>query len=196
MLLSATVIICIIIAIIVNHGVKGIEEKSVKGFYLIFIGFIIQLTIFNRQFASSKLANLMPSLYIISLFILILFLVLNLKYNGIKIALAGFLLNVATIVANKGYMPQDTDKLAAMGEFDKINMLNKFGTYYNGITMSARTHLNFLGDIIAPTFLKPYGSVYSIGDIFILIGICIFIFEFIKFERNQEEIDEEDFIEG
>jgi len=32
--------------------------------------------------------------------------------------------------------------------------------------------------------------------VFITIGITIFIFEFLKFERNQEEIDEEDFIEG
>jgi len=39
-------------------------------------------------------------------------------------------------------------------------------------------------------------GVYSIGDVFITIGIAIFIFEFLKFERNQEEIDEEDFIEG
>jgi hypothetical protein len=190
------VLIAIIIGIIINKGLRGIEHKKIRHFYLIVLGFAIQIIIFNEKFENSTANFLTPILYVCSLIIMLIFMVLNFQYKGIKIALAGFLLNVATIVANKGYMPQDTDKLAAMGEFDKINMLNKFGTYYNGITMSARTHLNFLGDIIAPTFLKPYGSVYSIGDIFILIGICIFIFEFLKFEKNQEEIDEEDFIEG
>ena len=196
MLLSATVLICFIIAIIVNHGVKGIEEKSVKGFYLIFIGFGIQLAIFNEKFATSGFSYLTPYFYILSLLLLMLFLLLNLKYKGIKITMLGFLLNFIVIVANKGYMPQDPEKLVLMKEFEKIELLNKFGAFYNGTLMTYKTHFNFLGDIIAVPILKPYGSVYSIGDVFITIGITIFIFELLKFERNQEEIDEEDFIEG
>jgi hypothetical protein len=190
------VLIAIIIAVIVNKGLRGIEHKKVEQFYLILLGFAIQLVIFNEKFSYSKLNFLTPILYIYSLLILLIFMVLNLQYKGIKIAGIGFLSNLAVIVSNDGYMPQNIPKLELVWGQGKVELLKQAGHFNNAILMSPNTHLNFLGDIIAipkPRFLM---GVYSIGDIFILIGICIFIFEFIKFERNQEEIDEEDFIEG
>ena len=190
------VLIAIIIAVIVNKGLRGIEHKKVEQFYLILLGFAIQLVIFNEKFLYSKLNFLTPILYIYSLLILLIFMVLNLQYKGIKIAGIGFLSNLAVIVSNDGYMPQNIPKLELVWGQGKVELLKQAGHFNNAILMSPNTHLNFLGDIIAipkPRFLM---GVYSIGDIFILIGICIFIFEFIKFERNQEEIDEEDFIEG
>jgi len=190
------VLIAIIIAIIVNKGLRAIEHKKVEQFYLILLGFAIQLVIFNEKFSYSKLNFLTPILYIYSLFILLIFMVLNLQYKGIKIAGIGFLSNLAVIVSNGGYMPQNLLKLELIGEQEKVELLKQFGHFYNGIVMSPNTHLNFLGDIIVIPKLKFLMGVYSIGDVVITIGITIFIFEFLKFERNQEEIDEEDFIEG
>jgi len=190
------VLIAIIIAVIVNKGLRAIEHKKVEQFYLILLGFAIQLVIFNEKFSYSKLNFLTPILYIYSLFILLIFMVLNLQHKGIKIAGIGFLSNLAVIVSNGGYMPQNLLKLKLIGEQEKVELLKQFGHFYNGIVMSPNTHLNFLGDIIVIPKLKFLMGVYSIGDVVITIGITIFIFEFLKFERNQEEIDEEDFIEG
>jgi len=190
------VLIAIIIAVIVNKGLRGIEHKKVEQFYLILLGFAIQLVIFSREFSYSKLNFLTPILYIYSLLILLIFMVLNLQYKGIKIAGIGFLSNLAAIVSNGGYMPQDLMKIELVWGQEKVELLKQTGHFNNAISMSPNTHLNFLSDIIAipkPRFLM---GVYSIGDVFITIGIAIFIFEFLKFERNQEEIDEEDFIEG
>jgi hypothetical protein len=190
------VILSTFIAIIANKGLRGIEHKKVEQFYLILLGFAIQLVIFNEKFSYSKLNFLTPILYIYSLLILLIFMVLNLQYKGIKIAGIGFLSNLAVIVSNGGYMPQDLLKIKLVWGQEKVELLKQFGHFYNGIIMSPNTHLNFLGDIIAIPKLKFLMGVYSIGDVFITIGIAIFIFEFLKFERNQEEIDEEDFIEG
>lgn len=190
------VLIAIVIAVIVNKGLRGIEHKKVEQFYLILLGFAIQLVIFSQEFSYSKLNFLTPILYIYSLLILLIFMVLNLQYKGIKIAGIGFLSNLAVIVSNGGYMPQDIPKLELVWGQGKVELLKQAGHFNNAISMSSNTHLNFLGDIIAipkPRFLM---GLYSIGDVFITIGIAIFIFEFLKFERNQEEIDEEDFIEG
>ena len=190
------VVISIVIAVIVNKGLRGIEHKKVEQFYLILLGFAIQLVIFSQEFSYSKLDFLTPILYIYSLLILLIFMVLNLQYKGIKIAGIGFLSNLAAIVSNGGYMPQDLMKIELVWGQEKVELLKQIGHFNNAISMSPNTHLNFLGDIIAipkPRFLM---GVYSIGDVFITIGIAIFIFEFLKFERNQEEIDEEDFIEG
>jgi hypothetical protein len=190
------VLIAIIIAVIVNKGLKGIEHKKVEQFYLILLGFAIQLIIFSQEFSYSKLNFLTPILYIYSLFILLIFMVLNLQYKGIKIAGIGFLSNLTVIVSNGGYMPQNLLKLELVWGQEKVELLKQAGHFNNAISMSPNTHLNFLSDIIAipkPGFLM---GIYSIGDVFITIGITIFIFEFLKFEKNQEKIDEEDFIEG
>jgi membrane-associated HD superfamily phosphohydrolase len=190
------VLIAIIIAIIVNKGLRGIEHKKVEQFYLILLGFAIQLVIFSREFSYSKLNFLTPILYIYSLLILLIFMVLNLQYKGIKIAGIGFLSNLVAIVSNGGYMPQDLMKIELVWGQEKVELLKQTGHFNNAISMSPNTHLNFLGDIIAIPKPKFLMGVYSVGDVFITIGIAIFIFEFLKFERNQEEIDEEDFIEG
>ena len=190
------VVISIVIAVIVNKGLRGIEHKKVEQFYLILLGFAIQLVIFSQEFSYSKLNFLTPILYIYSLLILLIFMVLNLQYKGIKIAGIGFLSNLAAIVSNGGYMPQDLMKIELVWGQEKVELLKQTGHFNNAILMSPNTHLNFLSDIIAIPKPKFLMGVYSVGDVFITIGIAIFIFEFLKFERNQEEIDEEDFIEG
>ena len=190
------VLIVIIIAVIVNKGLRGIEHKKVEQFCLILLGFAIQLVIFSQEFSYSKLNFLTPILYIYSLLILLIFMVLNLQYKGIKIAGIGFLSNLVAIVSNGGYMPQDLMKIELVWGQEKVELLKQTGRFNNAISMSPNTHLNFLGDIIAIPKPKFLMGVYSVGDVFITIGIAIFIFEFLKFERNQEEIDEEDFIEG
>ncbi|MBC7321169.1 DUF5317 domain-containing protein [bacterium] len=184
MVYIVTIVICFLIAILVNKGIKGIEKKTFRGFPLILIGFALQILIFSERFFYSNYRYLTPYIYILSLLSLLTVILLNLRYRGMKIALIGFLSNLIVIIANGGYMPQDINKLQMMGKLDKVEMLSKFGKYYNGIIMSKETKLNFLGDIIAPTFLKPYASVHSIGDIILLIGLCYFIFEFLRKESQ------------
>lgn len=176
------IILCLSIAVLLNKGIKGIEKKVFRGFPLIIVSFALQIIIFSERFFNSNYRYLTPYIYITSLLMLLIVILLNLKYRGMKISLIGFLSNLIVIIANGGYMPQDISKLQMMGKLDKVEMLTKFGRYYNGVIMSEKTRLNFLGDIIAPTFLKPYASVHSIGDIILLIGLCYFIFEFLRKE--------------
>lgn len=169
-----------VIALVINKGVSGIKNKEVKAVYLIFIGFLIQLFIFNEKFSNSIFSSATPIFYVVSLFILLAFLLLNLHYKGILVASVGFSLNLLVILGNKGFMPQDLSKLELVGAHTKIALLRQYGTFYNATIMSEKTHLNFLGDNITTQLLNPFVGVYSIGDIIILLGLCIFIFEFFK----------------
>lgn len=180
MAFAGIIILSAVFAIIINKGISGIERKSFKGFILIFIGFGLQLAIFNDKFAFSEYAYLTPYIYILSLITLLAVLLLNLRYFGIKIALFGFLQNCITIIANGGYMPQDLSKLELIGNLEKAELLRKFGHFYNGIATTENTHLKFLSDIIAISSPKFLASIYSIGDIFISVGLAIFVFEFLK----------------
>ncbi|MCD6107304.1 MAG: DUF5317 domain-containing protein [Caldisericaceae bacterium] len=169
-----------VIALVINKGVSGIKSKEVRAVYLIFVGFLIQLLIFNEKFSNSPFSSATPIFYVISLFILLAFLLLNLHYRGILISMVGFSLNLLVILANKGFMPQDLSKLELVGAHTKIVLLQQYGTFYNAMIMSEKTHLNFLGDNITAQLLNPFVGVYSIGDIIILLGLCVFIFEFLK----------------
>lgn len=178
------IILCFIVAVIINKGIRGIEKKTFRGFPLILLSIALQMIIFSDKFFYSSYRYLTPYLYTLSLLILLTVVILNLRYKGLRIALIGFLSNLTVIIANRGYMPQDISKLQEMGKIDKVEMLNKFGRYYNGVVMSQETRLNFLGDVIALKFLKPYASVCSIGDIILVIGLCYFIFELLRREKN------------
>lgn len=189
MALAGIIVISTFVAVIINKGLKGIERKQFKGYFLIFVGFALQLIIFNEKFANSKYNYLMPYIYILSLLILLSVLLLNLKYHGIKIAFIGFLLNSITIIANGGYMPQDISKLELVGNLEKAELLRELGHFYNGVMMTKDTRLNFLGDIIAIPKPQILASVYSIGDVFITIGLIIFVFELLKRSNYTEEVD-------
>jgi len=169
-----------VIALVVNKGVSGIKNKEVKAVYLMFIGFLIQLLIFNEKFSNSIFSSTTPIFYVVSLFILLKFLLLNLHYKGMLIAMIGFSLNLLVILGNKGFMPQNLAKLELVGAHANIALLQQYGTFYNATIMSEKTHLNFLGDNITAHLLNSFVGVYSIGDIIILLGLCVFIFEFFK----------------
>ncbi len=183
MFLIIIILSAFIISFFINKGFRGIEKKELKGTLLLIIGFAIQLLIFNKYFAKSKISNFTPLLYIISLLILYVFLLLNSNYKGIEITLIGFTLNTITIIANKGYMPQDINKLYVVGEKTKAELILQYGHFYNATLMSKNTHLNIFGDRIIIPFLKSLSAVYSIGDVIIVIGICIFIFEYMRNDR-------------
>ena len=181
MLLVLAISTAFILAIIVNKTPKGIENKEVKGFYLIIIGFAIQIAIFNNKFAQSKLNHLTPAFYILSLILLLIFLLVNIKeYWGIRITTLGFSLNLLAILANHGYMPQSIKQLQESGQIEKIKLLTKYGHFYNATLMSSKTKLNFLGDRILLSLFGKFKTVYSIGDIIIIIGIAFFVFELFK----------------
>ncbi len=180
MLLIIIVLLAFILAVIANKGPQGIENKNLRGLYLVFIGFLIQIIIFNEKFVKSIFSKYTGIIYIISLVFLLTFLLLNLKYIGVRIISIGYLMNVLVITLNKGYMPQSSKALKMAGEIKKLSLLEKYGHYYNAVLMNNETHLNILGDKIFFPFLGKIGAVYSVGDLVIMAGIFVFIFELFK----------------
>ncbi|BAL81532.1 DUF5317 family protein [Caldisericum exile] len=183
--MTVFVLVAAILGIIINRGFEGVVENSIRGFYLAIIGFIIQLGIFSSDFAFSEYEYLTPYFYIASLVFLLAFVLLNLNYHGMKIILVGFLLNFLAIITNGGYMPQYIDKLTIAGEFEKIELLKQYGHFYNGILGNSQTRLRPLTDIIAIGKPAILSGVYSIGDLIIIVGLIIFIFEFTKKKKGR-----------
>ncbi len=181
MILLIIILISFMVSVIINKGLSGIENKEVNGFLFVILGFVIQVLIFNEKFANSPYKNYTPFLYVISLFTILVFIIMNFKqYLGIKIMSLGFVLNILVIVINGGFMPQKLDLLIKSGQLKKVKMLKLYGHFYNAIPMNNHTHLNLLGDRILLSLFGKFKTVYSIGDLIIMAGVAIFVYELFK----------------
>jgi hypothetical protein len=98
----------------------------------------------------------------------LLFLAANFRIGGMVIVALGTCLNLLAITANGGVMPASARALRAAGE------LASDGEFRN----SAAVHhprLLFLGDVFAVPKGWPLHNVFSIGDLFIAIGVAVVV---------------------
>jgi len=108
---------------------------------------------------------------ITSYVLLTLFCLFNLNVPGVVWAMAGTLANFVALAANGLRMPAYLPAVRAMAP--QIIPALDAGTYGKSITMTAHTHLNFLGDIFGFNIWPP--SLLSIGDILFSIGLIVLI---------------------
>lgn len=96
------------------------------------------------------------------------FAVANVRSAGTAVIGAGGGLNLTAIVANGGVMPASPDALAASGWEPAP------GQFANSdVVEDAR--LSFLGDVFALPAWLPVDSVYSVGDVVVVIGVAVFL---------------------
>lgn len=93
----------------------------------------------------------------------------NRHYAGMILIAAGSILNIVVMMCNGGKMPVNA---SAINISDGKHILaDKF------------TRLPFLGDIISPPGVLGYAnSVVSVGDLVVILGLAVLIFELMKME--------------
>lgn len=96
------------------------------------------------------------------------FAVLNMRSAGTAVVGLGGGLNLAAILANGGVMPASADALAASGWEAPV------GKFANSDVVSD-ARLAFLGDVFATPSWLPIDSVFSIGDLVVVLGIALFL---------------------
>jgi len=97
-----------------------------------------------------------------------LFAILNHRSAGTWIVGAGGASNLVAIVANGGTMPASSAALAASGWHAPP------GHFANSAALP-NPRLGFLGDVFATPSWLPVHSVFSPGDILIVIGVAVFL---------------------
>jgi len=101
--------------------------------------------------------------------------VFNLRLPGVKLILAGLLVNVVALSVNGGMMPASAEALTAVFGQGYVDQA-RHAVHVRSAIMDASTELGFLCDIVAakrPFVLVP--AVYSIGDLVMSVGIFIAI---------------------
>ncbi|TEB08043.1 hypothetical protein Psch_01598 [Pelotomaculum schinkii] len=123
---------------------------------------------------------LAPKLYMLSLGLVVLFVILNIGLRGLALIGLGLLSNLAAIFFNGGYMPLKREYFMLIASAEELEKINQGLPAYNYIATGPQTKLYYLSDI----FLMPHWifitKVFSVGDVLITIGGCIFVWFFLK----------------
>jgi hypothetical protein len=139
--------------------------------WLVPLAFALQVIIFWPTFDDGVgSTDVTAGLYLLSLELLLLCVLLNLRLPGVKLLGLGLLLNLTVIAANGGYMPVSLHRLEQVGMEDEAQTLREQDHHLNVTAMADHTRLRFLGDFIPVPEPLPLRSVYSVGDILIAVG--------------------------
>lgn len=133
---------------------------------LIMGGLLFQVVLFSGPVAE-RIGDLGPWLYIASTAAVLVAVVRNWRIVGLPILAVGAASNAVAIMANGGFMPASVAALASLGKV--------FPATYSNSSLVAHPALELLTDIFAMPHPMPFANVFSIGDVFISVGVGIVI---------------------
>jgi hypothetical protein len=146
---------------------------------LAFIAVVPQILIFYIPGLSRVIPEtIIPYIQIISMLGLIVFITINIKYNGFVLLGVGLVSNFLAIATNGGWMPISVNTLLRLHPelpVDYWNVGERLSFTKDRILSPEKINLAFLTDILnLPSWIR-YKFAFSIGDILISIGIVWFL---------------------
>jgi len=176
MMLEAA-IVSFVIAILRGALANKSELIIIKCWYLFILGLLTQLlpdifALFQLDFVAEKLKAHFNYLHLISYLFILATLLINIKLHSIKLILAGTLMNIMVIFSNSSFMPVSKQAILSINPSKVITSVQ---LDYKHILIDSKTNLTLFADIIAVPSWYPVKQVFSIGDIFIALGVFVLI---------------------
>lgn len=129
---------------------------------LILVGLLVQVAIFTEA-GGRAVGDAGPAIYIASTAAVFVAVLRNVRLPGVALIAIGAGSNLVAIVANGGGMPADPTALASVGGL---------GSGYTNSIDVAEPALRPLTDLFALPSWLPLANVFSVGDVFIGIGVA------------------------
>lgn len=158
--IGLVIVFSIVVSLVRGGKISNLGVIEVRAWWLLFLGFGIQAVANNLPSNRSEIAI---TLLLTSYVLLLLVVWLNRAEPGLWIAGIGILMNFTVIALNQG-MPVLPEAIEVAGGAADIAFDAKH------IVLDESTRLPFLSDVIP----LP-GSVISLGDVFLAIGLGVFI---------------------
>jgi hypothetical protein len=172
-------VIAVFIGLAVGLCRAWIGKRSYRAFELkypglVILAFIPQFFAFYLPNVRQLLANNLVSILLVSsLIILLIFSILNIRKASFWPISIGFLMNFLVIALNGGFMPISIETVLKLipGSEGTWIIGQRFGYTKDVILTSSLTKLWFLSDrFVLPDWTKV-NTAFSLGDIFIAIGV-------------------------
>ena len=158
--IGLVLVFSIVVSLARGGKLSNLGVIEIRAWWLLFVGFGMQAVANNLPSESSTAAI---ALLLSSYVLLVLVVWLNRAEPGLWIAGIGILMNFTVIAVNQG-MPVLPEAIEIAGGSPDIAFDAKH------VLLDEMSRLSFLGDVIP----LP-GSVISLGDVFLAIGLGVFI---------------------
>jgi hypothetical protein len=148
---------------------SSLRRLRINGWYLLIFSAILQGLLSRGIIPMSFHYITIISTYVL----LIICLLLNIRRLSMKIILIGIILNFIIIALNSGYMPVSLGALGFAGyDISTITsgILDTFHSVLNKDTLAP-----LLGDYIPIPEPYWFPQIWSIGDLFLIVGIFLFV---------------------
>jgi hypothetical protein len=190
MFILYVVVISIIISYFLGGRLKFMLQRPLKHVWLATSGLLIQIIIFSNFFTSRYDDAVSVILHGISYLLIISFVFINRKIPGILLIGIGIILNATVIFLNGGYMPASLESVEKTSIGRQFEILSQGSTTNNSQAITEDTVLPWLADIFYIPSWMPFSNVFSIGDVLIAIGVCIYIIRCMKpVDKDMEAVD-------
>jgi len=168
-------IAAIIIALIAGGRFSRLARLDLRWAWVFVAAFGVRFAIiFGGARAWPPMIVAAPTLHVLSYVFLLAALAANWRLRPLWIAAIGVVMNFAVIAANHGAMPADAALARAAGQGPILD-LARAGRYPTHTTMDAHTRLPWFADRFLLPHPYPRPSVFSLGDIFITLGVVLLI---------------------
>lgn len=179
-MLAESLVLSIVLGKVRGFKIKALENVCLNKWYLVFLSFLLEtlssLILKNNILPlATVIRNNYFYIHLVIYILLFMFIFSNLSYKSLLIVLIGSLLNFLVIMINKGFMPVSTTMAKSLGFVKGIELLDSGRIAGHMIMVKEITPLWFLGDVINIPPPYPFPQSISIGDIFISLGVFIFI---------------------
>lgn len=161
--LIAVLVVSVLVSVMRGGKLSNLPDIYARGWWLLFIGFGMQI-VANAVNDSRVAVGLLLTSYVV----LLVMVWLNRSAAGMWIAGIGLLMNFIVISINTG-MPVMLEAIELAGGTSDV----VFGAKH--VLLDQSTKLPFLADVIP----LP-GSVISLGDVFLAVGLGVFIEDQLK----------------
>lgn len=149
------------------------EAPVFRHLWLVFVAFMPQVVVVYLPVREKIPAWVSALILIVSQLLLFGFALLNRNQQGMKILMIGTLLNFIVMAANGGFMPispQTAGRLVPQDFLLNLSSGSRFGAK-DILLLPEQTRFEWLADrFLAPAWL-PYQVAFSLGDIFIAVGV-------------------------
>lgn len=172
-------IVSLIIGKIRRGKIRNLEYVQINGWYLFIIAGIIQLLLSilkknNIALGRFEFGNYFIYIHGLSYILMIICIILNIKKHSMKLFLIGIILNFIVIFTNGGQMPVSLKGIKDINENVELST-SDYDIKHRLATKD--TKLIYLSDIIVIPKPYPVVQVISVGDIFIMGGLFLFLQE-------------------
>lgn len=180
----------LLVGLFAKGSFRSIARKRFRHLWLVFVSIAAQVAVSSggvERFLLSPGADGSPPLLtvetlplvgfaLVRYVPLVLFLLLNIAKPGLRLVLAGSVLNAAVILANGGRMPVGS-ALAKYGQ----EAVDRVAASPDYVYAPDGAPLGFLGDILPVRLISPY--MVSAGDFFIALGAFLFAWYLVRRPR-------------